>query len=275
MSKRTLGYLMLCCIFNVHGAETIDVVLLAGQSNMAGNAPLADVPTEAKQPPQRVVLQQGGKIKVIGSGPTFGPEIGFSKAISAARPEQSFFLVKHAKGGTSLAGWDPTWDKTKLVSKYDVNAGPLYRTLLNQYAAATAGKTVRLTAILWMQGESDSRYPALGPFYYDNLKKLIEAFRCDLKDPNLPFLMGHVNTPADVLEPDNKTIKFRFLSNVREAQERAAREIPHVYLIETDDLGKQKDRVHYDSKGQLELGRRFAEVWMKAVPDKDAMKRKP
>jgi len=267
MNKISLGWLILCAISSLCGAETIDVVLLAGQSNMAGNAPLADVPAEFKQPPQQVVLQSSGKSEIIGSRASFGPEIGFSKAISAARPKQQVLLVKHAKGGTSLAGWAPKWEKEKLASKYDASAGPLYRTLLDQYQAAIAGKKVRLTAILWMQGESDSRYPALGPHYYDNLKTLIEAFRRDLKDPNLPFLMGHVNTPADMLDDDKKSTKFRFISNVRAAQEKAVKEIPNVYLIETDDLSKQKDRIHYDAKGQLELGKRFAEVWLKQIPD--------
>ncbi len=256
---------MVCAISNLCGAEKTDVVLLAGQSNMAGNAPLADVPAEYKQPPQRVVLLSGGKTQIIGSGSTFGPEIGFSKALSAARPKQNFLLVKHAKGGTSLAGWAPKWDKEKLASKYDSSAGPLYQTLLDQYHAAIAGKNVRLTAILWMQGESDSRYPALGPNYFDNLKTLIEAFRRDLKDPKLPFLMGRVNTPADMLDDDKKSIKFRFISNVRAAQEKAVKEIPNVFLIETDDLPKQKDRIHYDAKGQLEMGKRFADIWLKQV----------
>lgn len=266
MNKLTIGYLMLSAISSLYAAETIDVVLLAGQSNMAGNAPIADVPADYKQPAQQVVLNQSGKTEIIGSGRSFGPEIGFSKAIAAARPKQQFLLVKHAKGGTSLAGWAPKWDKQKLASKYDINAGPLYQTLLDHYHAAIAGKNVRLTAILWMQGESDSRYPALGPNYYDNLKTLIEAFRRDMKDPNLPFLMGRVNTPADMLDDDKKSMKFRFISNVRAAQERAVKEIPNVYLVETDDLPKQKDRIHYDAKGQLELGKRFADVWLKQVP---------
>ena len=265
MKQQVIGLVIAYSVFTACGAETLDVVLLAGQSNMAGNARTADLPEAYKLPAPQVVLQTSGKREGIGSRKTFGPEVGFSKAVSAARPEQAFLLIKHARGGTSLAGWSPDWDKAKLVSKYDIGAGPLYRTLLAQYAAATADKKVRLTAILWMQGESDSRYPALGPHYFDNLKTMIEAFRRDLKSPELPFLMGHVNTPADVLDADKISLKFRFLSNVREAQERAAREIPHVFLIETDDLGKQNDRIHYDAKGQIELGRRFAGTWLRCV----------
>ena len=55
---------------------------------------------------------------------------------------------------------------------------------------------------------------------------------------------------------------------MRAAQERAAGEIPEGYLIETDDLGKQADRIHYDASGQIALGRRFAEAWLRAVSQK-------
>jgi hypothetical protein len=198
----------------------------------------------------------------------FGPEVAFAAQVAAARPSDDFLLVKRAASGTSMAAWSPQWDKARLASKYDTAAGPLYRKLLEDYTAAIKDLPARLTGVLWMQGESDTRYPALGPHYFENLKNLITAFRRDLKDPELPFFFGRVNTPADATEDDKKTIKFPYLKQVRAAQERAAREIPAVYLIETDDLAKQPDRIHYDATGQISLGRRFAEAWLKTVPPK-------
>lgn len=44
--------------------------------------------------------------------------------------------------------------------------------------------------------------------------------------------------------------------------------IAGVYLIETDDLGKQSDRIHYDAAGQITLGRRISEAWLRTVPPK-------
>ncbi len=248
--------------------DPVQVVLLAGQSNMAGNVPIAMLPPEFKQPPANVSMIFHGKPERIAGGSTFGPEVGFAATVAAARPSDEFLLVKRAMGGTSLAGWAPKWDKSRLASKYDSAAGPLYSKLQEEYAAAVKGRNARLTAVLWMQGESDTRYPALGPNYFENFKTLIAAFRRDLNAPALPFFFGRVNMPADALEDDKKTIKFPYIGQVRAAQERAAREIPGVYLIETDDLGKQADRIHYDAAGQIALGRRFAEAWLKAVPQK-------
>lgn len=246
--------------------EPVDVVLMAGQSNMFGNVPIASLPPEFKNPPAAVALIFNGKPSGIGGGKTFGPEVSFAAIVAAARPKANVLLVKRAMGGTSLAGWAPQRDPARLASKYDTAAGPLYRTLLDEFSAAVKNRPYRLTAILWMQGESDTRYPALGPNYFENFKTLITAFRRDLKAPDLPFFFGRVNMPADALEDDKKTIKFPYIQQVRAAQERAAREIPGVHLIETDDLGKQSDRIHYDAAGQITLGRRFAEAWLATRP---------
>lgn len=251
-----------------HAQEPVQVVLLAGQSNMDGNVPIAALPPEFRQPPASVSLIDRGQPARIAGGKAFGPEVAFAAIVAAARPSDDFLLVKRAMGGTSLAGWAPQWDESRLASKYDTAAGPLYRKLLDDYAAAIKGRPVRLTGVLWMQGESDTRYPALGPHYFENFKTLIAAFRRDLKAPGLPFFFGRVNMPTAATEDDKKTIKFPYVQQVRAAQERAAREIPGVHLIETDDLGKQSDRIHYDAAGQIALGRRFAEAWLRTVPRK-------
>ena len=246
--------------------DMVEVVLLAGQSNMFGNVPITALPLEFKDPPANLTLIFNGKLSRIGGGKTFGPEVSFAATVAAARPKVEILLVKRAMGGTSLAGWAPQWDPARLASKYDTAAGPLYRTLLEDFSAAVKDRPARITAILWMQGESDTRYSALGPNYFENLKTLINAFRRDLNAPDLPFFFGRVNMPADALEEDKKTPKFPFIEHVRAAQERAAREIPDVHLIETDDLGKQSDRVHYDAAGLITLGRRFAAAWLATHP---------
>jgi hypothetical protein len=251
-----------------HAQDPVQVVLLAGQSNMDGNVPITALPLEFRQPPAKVSMIDRGQPARIAGGKFFGPEVAFAAAVAAAWPSGDFLLVKRAMGGTSLAGWAPQWDKSRLASKYDTAAGPIYSKLLEDYVTAIKGRPARLTGVLWMQGESDTRYPALGPNYFENFKTLIAAFRRDLNAPGLPFFFGRVNMPADATEDDKKTIKFPYIQQVRAAQERAAREIPGVHLIETDDLGKQSDRIHYDAAGQITLGRRFAEAWLRTVSQK-------
>lgn len=57
-----------------------------------------------------------------------------------------------------------------------------------------------------------------------------------------------VNPPAD---------RYAALETVRKAQRQIAKDLPFVYIVETDDLEKLKDNLHYNSAGQLELGQRF------------------
>ena len=67
--------------------------------------------------------------------------------------------------------------------------------------------------------------------------------------------MGEVNPPAE---------RYPAREIVRLAQRKAADEMPNVYLVETDDLSKWDDALHYDSEGLLALGRRFARTLIAA-----------
>ena len=67
------------------------------------------------------------------------------------------------------------------------------------------------------------------------------------------MIAGHINPPSDM---------YPALEAVRRAQERVAEEDAGVVLVSTDGLSKQGDRVHYDSRGLLELGRRFADAYL-------------
>ena len=70
---------------------------------------------------------------------------------------------------------------------------------------------------------------------------------------DLPFVLGLVNPPPE---------RYPAYDAVRDAQRRAAREFVNVHLVETDDLSKRSDNLHYDTAGNLELGRRFAAMYL-------------
>lgn len=124
-----------------------------------------------------------------------------------------------------------------------------YRHLQDAIAGARLPVSADVAAVLWMQGERDAGNNDVGREYLANLTQLIAAFRHDLALPDLPFVMGLVNPPAD---------RYPAQAAVRAAQRTAAAEIANVYLVDTDDLSKRADRLHYDTPGLLELGRRFA-----------------
>lgn len=229
------------------------VLVLAGQSNMAGSGVSAELaPGDRAMPPNVTLLGANGESRPA-AGPRFGPEVGVAAVVGGAMPERRLVLVKHAVGGTSMLAWSPAWDSTRAERTGNAAAGPLYEQLMRAVGRLPAGPAPEVGAVLWMQGERDAKFDEAAGSYYENLAGLIAAFRRDLGDPELPFLLGLINPPPG---------GFPFHETVRAAQRRAAREIPHVHLVETDGLSKRGDDLHYDTRGALELGRRFAASYL-------------
>ena len=53
------------------------------------------------------------------------------------------------------------------------------------------------------------------------------------------------------------------------AEEKIAKTVPHTAMVNTDDLAKLEDRVHFDAKATMTLGDRFAEAYLKMRPARD------
>ncbi|MCY3796169.1 MAG: hypothetical protein OXG84_00050 [Chloroflexi bacterium] len=180
----------------------------------------------------------------------FGPEVGFAQRFLELMPLDELWLIKYAVGGSSLLAWERDWSAERAAIADDADKGALYPRLIRHVKQVTAGRDVNLLACLWMQGESDSQFELAASQYQRNLTRLIADLREDLSRPALRFVIGLVNpTPA----------RFVHLSTVRAAQRHVAQTTPNVSLVDTDGLSKHEDDVHYDSAGQLELGRRFAQ----------------
>lgn len=232
------------------------VFILAGQSNMVGQGVTAELTPDQRDSPANVTLQ-------VKAGPTeffdrerFGPEATLAMRLAGAFPERELIFVKHAAGGTSLLAWAPDWDEARAEITGNASAGPLYSQLV-ELLDRRGLRNAQVGAVFWMQGERDSLFEGPAHDYFDNLRALVGAFRRDLNDPGLPFLLGLANPlPA----------RYTELDVVQAAQRRAAAGIAHVHLIETEGLSRHDDGVHYDTEGILELGRRFAEAYL-AVRD--------
>jgi hypothetical protein len=88
----------------------------------------------------------------------------------------------------------------------------------------------------------------------------------------LPFIVGQIAPRFYRLHENAFAHKFRHV--VQAAQATVARADPYAALVETIDL-PQSDNMHYDTGGQLELGKRFAHAWLSIagrindVPDDD------
>jgi len=152
-----------------------------------------------------------------------------------------------------LLAWAPEWDAARAELTRNAEVGPLYTQLIAILDRHELREDAEIGAVFWMQGESDARYPDVAAEYLDNLTTLIGAFRDDLQNTELLFLMGRANPSPE---------RYTELAVVQRAQQRTADELAAVRVIDTEELSKRDDGVHYDTAGLLDLGHRFAAALM-------------
>ena len=202
--------------------------------------PLETTTAEAKAKSPR----QYGNFKKAEGG--FGPEMGLARELRA-REGRPLAIVKAAFSGTAvMQDWNPD------------DAGPTgacYRALVTETKAALAaaqaqGITLRLRALVWVQGESDAT-KAAAPEYAKNLAHTLARLRQDLEAPQLLALVG-VNTRfGNDKNPHMPVIV---------AQQRALAAMdPLTRYVDTEGAETlPPSHTHFTAKGTLEIGRRFA-----------------
>lgn len=144
-------------------------------------------------------------------------------------------LIPAALGGMPIRRWDTRQD------------GSLYENMLARVRASGA----RPAGLLWYQGESDgSPADALTTEeYLERFGHMVRQLRAEL-GYDIPVFTLQLN--RELLPANNAG-----WGQVREAQRRAAREIPGVYVLPTTDCSLA-DGVHNSGHSNLRLGERLA-----------------
>ena len=214
-----------------------DVFLIAGQSNAAGMA--RGIGREESE--IGISVMRGLREWDIASMP-FGPDsrhnmfLSFAKKIkkSTAHPVG---LIPAAVGGAPLSRW--------LKSE----RGDLYRRALSVIGDK------KIKAVLWYQGCTDAGDGESTEGYLRRFGELVDDLRRDLCDPLLPVftfqLNRHVTREYDP-EHDND------YDSIREAQRRAASEMPGVYVLPAIDATIMSDFIHNARASNIMLGERLA-----------------
>jgi Carbohydrate esterase, sialic acid-specific acetylesterase/Concanavalin A-like lectin/glucanases superfamily len=183
----------------------------------------------------------------------FGAEITFAERIRQGRPGRKVAVIKYSQGNTTLGtvaapgAWDPATGRSYQAGSL-ANAGHCYRGLLDLVNLGLGeltrrGHTFELRGLVWHQGESDSGLSAT--VYKDRLKEFIAAIRSDLGKPELPVIIGELIQSG--------------YATTRGAQRLAAAETPRAAFVSSVGLKGDSTTIHFDTTGQLELGRRYAE----------------
>jgi sialate O-acetylesterase len=242
-----------------------DLWLLAGQSNMEGVGDLIDVEQPdprirsfdqtdrwvvAAEPLHQLVnaadrvhwrkrpKMEGQELEQYVASRKKGAGLGlpFAKEM-LARTGIPIGLIPCAHGGTSMDQWSPSLKAQ--------GGDSLYGATLRRFLA-TGG---RIRGVLWYQGESDASAEAAGG-YQEKFVKLIESFRADFTQPDLPFYyvqIGRHVTAASGVE----------WNAVQEVQRKMEAMVPKAGMVPAVDLSLD-DGIHVGTADLRRLGRRIA-----------------
>ncbi len=227
------------------------LVMLAGQSNMAGRGIVEDEDKVAD--PRVLMLDQSGKwvpavdpVHYDKKAAGVGPAKTFGKLMAELYPDCVIGLVPTACGGSPIEVWQPGkyWEQTKSTPWDDALA-----------RVKRAQKDGTLAVILWHQGEGDCN-DNRAPMYHDRLLTLLTQFRNDLNAPGVPIVIGQLSQ----WKTWNASKKI-----VDRAQRDVAAELPNAGFATSEGLTPIKDNVHFDARSQREFARRYFAEYKRIV----------
>ncbi|MBI3207631.1 MAG: sialate O-acetylesterase, partial [Candidatus Solibacter usitatus] len=148
-------------------------------------------------------------------------------------------LVPCAHGGTSMDQWSP--------DLLDKGGDSLYGATIRR-VKLLGGKA---KGVLWYQGESDAN-PKAAPEFSSKFDRLVQSFRKDLGQPDLPFYyvqIGRHVSGASGVE----------WNQVQEMQRKAESSIAHSGMVTTIDM-QLDDGIHVGTQDQKRTGKRMANL---------------
>ena len=233
----------------VHHFGVGDVYVIAGQSNAAGRAkdPVYDPPEIGVH-----LMRNSGRWDLAShpfndttntvydghyetANPAHCPYLAFGRRMRAELG-YPIGLIQTALGGSGLWQWNQREE------------GTLFRNLVRMVKDNVDG----IAGVLWYQGEADA-FEAKGSDYLERFRDFVADLREALGQPDLPFFTMQLNRCTI---PTTRALDLHW-GLVREAQRRAAHEIPGVHVLPTLDLPLY-DFIHNNAAADLVIGERTA-----------------
>jgi hypothetical protein len=234
------------------GPSDLSLVLLIGQSNMAGRG---KVEAGDRQPiPGVFMLNADGQwVPAIDpmhwdkaqAGVGLGRE--FARVLVDARPGSRIGLIPAAVGGTSISRWRPGKE--------------LYNDALERLRIAQ--KSGKLAAILWHQGESEAGSVERSAAYGENWIAMMEQLRKDAGAPDVPIIAGELGeylyTRSGGKSPHARVVNKQIMS--------LPDRMTNVAAVPSKGLTHRGDELHFDADSLREFGRRYAKAFLKLSPE--------
>ncbi|CAI9753483.1 unnamed protein product [Fraxinus pennsylvanica] len=228
-----------------------NIFLLAGQSNMSGRGGVINgnwtgyIPPECRSQPSILRLSAGLTWEeaceplhrdIDNKTCGVGPGMSFANYVLEKDSNIGVIgLVPCAVGGTYISEWS--------------RGSGLYDKLLKRSKAALEdGGEIR--ALLWYQGESDTKKEEDAELYKKRIEEFFVAVRTDLSLPNLPIIQVALASRTGT-----------YFDIVRNAQ--LAIKLPNVTTVDAKGLQLlNDDPIHLSTPGQVSLGKMMGDAFL-------------
>jgi hypothetical protein len=211
-----------------------------------GGARVADLSDEQRQPQKDVLVFQGGGWVPLeaGKAPSRGNNVGIELGFGQTMAKHLGQPVGIITGPMRTASPDESG----------------YASIVRSVQAAQKSRPIVVVGMAVQLYEVDSRTEESAKAFGQNLTKYVESARRDFGNENLLFAKNKALAPrTDSTPPEVQTLPaggFPHLEVIRAAE--TSLKLPGFGLTNLDDLPRGPDKVHYDTKGILELGKRHA-----------------
>lgn len=190
----------------------------------------------------------------------FGPELGLAEKLNELYPDETFFIIKCAWGGTNLC---EQWLSPTSAGK----TGPLYKEFVAFVESSvkyliSKNYDVKIEGMCWMQGEFDSFMIESSTEYGKHLENFIKDIRKEFSayaaDDGIAFIDAYIAA---------NPMYWVYYESVNLGKTNVARLSPMNEIVDTIseglDCSKEPegtpDIPHYDALSEIKLGHLFAE----------------
>ena len=150
-------------------------------------------------------------------------------------PKSTVGLIPAAVGGTKISYWEPNDERG------------LYKEAIRKTKVAMKNGTLK--GIVWQQGESDSHHLDDVTKYKEELIQLLNSFRKDLGNEELPIVIGGLGN----------FLRSAHASRLNDILKEVSSTMDNVGYSEASKLGHIGDNLHFNANAQRENGRHMAD----------------
>ena len=220
-------------------------VLLIGQSNMAGRGYLHEVTPIYNE---NIFMLRNGRWQMMTEPIHFdrsvagvGPAASFAQAWCNANKNEQIGLIPCAEGGSSI----DEWSKESTLFRHAVSE------------AKFAMENSELIAILWHQGESDGRSKKYKN-YYHKLNILVNSFRKELGDLEVPFIVGGLGNYLGKSGFGRSCVEYDLINQELLKYVENNR---NCYFVTGEKLSPNPDGIHINAESQRRFGIRYFKAY--------------